>query len=43
MSEVLSSVCDIIGVHNAFTSFDYLSRGDRDGLETSAEPILVPS
>jgi len=43
MSEVLRSVCDIIGVHNAFTSFDYLTRGDRDGLETSAEPILVPA
>lgn len=43
MSDVLRSACEIIGVRNAFTSFDYLQRGDRDGLETPGEPLLVPT
>jgi hypothetical protein len=40
-SDLLHSVCEIVGIHNAFTSFDYLSRGERDGLETTGEPTLV--
>jgi hypothetical protein len=41
-SDLLRSVCEIAGVRNAFTSFDYLSRGERDGLETPGQPTLVP-
>jgi hypothetical protein len=41
-SDLLRSVCEIAGIRNAFTSFDYLRRGERDGLETAGEPTLVP-
>jgi hypothetical protein len=41
MSEVLRSVCEIIGVRNAFTSFDYLRQGERDSLATPGEPLFV--
>ena len=43
MSDVLRSACEIIGVRNAFSSFDYLQRGDRDGLEAPGELLLVPA
>jgi hypothetical protein len=42
-SDLLHSVCEIVGIRNAFTSFDYLSRGERDGLKTQVEPTLVPA
>ena len=42
-SDLLRTVCEIVGVRNAFTSFDYLKRGERDGLETPGEPVLVPA
>ena len=41
-SDLLRSLCEIIGIRNAFTSFEYLQRGDREGLETTNEPMLVP-
>ena len=31
----------ITGIHNAFTSFDYLQRGEREGLDPQSEPELV--
>ncbi len=42
-SELLRALCDIIGIWNAFTSFEYLHRGEREGLETPGEPTLVPA
>jgi hypothetical protein len=42
-SELLRAFCEIVGIRNAFTSFEYLQRGERDGLEAGVEPILVPS
>jgi hypothetical protein len=42
-SELLRAVCEIIGIPNALTSFEYLQRGEREGLETPGEPALVPS
>jgi hypothetical protein len=40
-SELLKSFADITGIRNAFTSFDYLSRGEREGLDSPAEPVLI--
>jgi hypothetical protein len=40
-SDLLRSVCEIVGFKNAFTSFDYLSRGERDGLDPPLDPVLV--
>ena len=42
-SDLLRSVCDIVGIRNAFTSFEYLKRGEQEGLEISREPMLVPA
>ena len=42
-SELLRTVCGIIGIRNAFTSFEYLHRGEREGLEPPGEPTLVPT
>ena len=42
-SELLRAFCEIVGIRNAFTSFEYLQRGERDGLEAGVEAILVPS
>jgi hypothetical protein len=42
-SDLLRAVCDIVGIRNAFTSFEYLQRGKRDGLESPGEPTLVPA
>jgi hypothetical protein len=41
-SELLRSLCDITGIRNAFTSFDYLQRGEREGLEPEAVRTLTP-
>lgn len=40
-SDLLRSVCEILGIHSAFTSFDYLQHGERDGLNPKVEPELV--
>jgi hypothetical protein len=40
-SDLLRALCDITGIHNAFTSFDYLLRGERDGLDAPGEPVLI--
>jgi hypothetical protein len=42
-SELLAAVCETVGIRNAFTSFEYLRRGERQGLEPSAEPMFVPA
>jgi hypothetical protein len=42
-SELLRGVCGIVGIRNAFTSFEYLHRGEREGLEPPGEPTLVPT
>ena len=42
-SDLLHALCEIVGIRNAFTSFEYLQRGERDGLETTGEPALVPA
>jgi hypothetical protein len=40
-SDLLRAVSEVAGIHNAFTSFDYLERGERDGLDPPSEPVLV--
>jgi hypothetical protein len=40
-SELLHSLCEIVGIRNAFTSFDYLQRGEREALDPPTEPLLV--
>lgn len=42
-SDLLRAFCEIVGIRNAFTSFEYLRRGDREGLETSGAPTFVPA
>jgi hypothetical protein len=42
-SELLRAVCEIVGIRNAFTSFEYLLRGERKGLDITGEPLLVPA
>ena len=42
-SELLRALCDIVGIRNAFTSFEYLQRGEREGLETPGELTLLPA
>jgi hypothetical protein len=32
-SDLLRALCEIVGIRNAFSSFEYLHRGDREGLE----------
>jgi len=41
-SDLLRAVCDIVGIRHAFSSFEYLHRGDRTGLEPPVELTLVP-
>jgi hypothetical protein len=41
-SDLLRAVCEIVGIRNAFSSFEYMKRGEREGLEVSREPTLVP-
>ena len=40
-SDLLHALCEIAGIRNAFTSFDYLQRGERQGLDPPSEPTLV--
>jgi hypothetical protein len=40
-SELLRDFCEIAGIQYAFTSFDYLQRGEREGLDPRMEPELV--
>lgn len=42
-SDLLRDFCEIVGIRNALTSFDYLQRGEREGLEPNSEPTLVRS
>ena len=42
-SDLLRALCDATGIRNAFTSFEYLQRGEREGLEPPVEPLLVPA
>ena len=41
-SELLRAFCDAAGIRQAFTSFEYLLRGEREGLD-GVEPTLVPA
>jgi hypothetical protein len=41
-SELLRVFCEIVGVRNAFTSFEYLQRGEREGLEPPGTVTFVP-
>ena len=40
-SDLLRALCETAGIRNAFTSFDYLQRGERQGLDPPSEPTLV--
>ena len=40
-SDLLRALCDIVNIRNAFTSFDYLARGEREGLDPPSEPEFV--
>lgn len=40
-SDLLRALCDAIGVRNAYTSFEYLQRGERDGLDPAGEPTCI--
>lgn len=40
-SDLLRAVSDILGMHSVFSSFEYLQRGERDGLFPMVEPELV--
>ena len=40
-SDLLRDVCQIMKIPNAFTSFDYLQRGEREGLDPPQEPELI--
>jgi hypothetical protein len=42
-SDLLRAFCEITRIRNAFTSYDYLQRGEREreGLEPGAAPTLV--
>jgi hypothetical protein len=41
-SDLLRAVCDIVGIRHAFSSFEYLQRGERTGLEPQTALTLVP-
>ena len=41
-SDLLRAVCEIAGIRHAFSSFDYLQRGEREGLDGAGELTLVP-
>jgi hypothetical protein len=41
-SDLLRAFCEIAGIRNAFTSFDYLQRGEREGLEPPGTVTFVP-
>ena len=40
-SDLLRGFCEITGIQSAFTSFDYLQQGEREGLDPRSEPQLV--
>jgi len=42
-SDLLRALCEETGIRNAFTSFEYLQRGEREGLESPGELALVPA
>jgi len=42
-SDLLRAVSEATGIRNAFSSFEYLQRGEREGLVLSGEPTLVPA
>jgi hypothetical protein len=41
-SDLLRAVSEATGIRNAYSSFEYLQRGEREGLVLSGEPMLVP-
>jgi hypothetical protein len=40
-SDLLHAFCEVTGIQNAFTSFEYLQRGEREGLRPPQEPAFV--
>ena len=42
-SDLLRGFCEVTRIRNAFSSFDYLRHGERDGLDPPHEPELVTS
>jgi hypothetical protein len=40
-SDLLRGFCEITGIRNAFTSFDYLQHGEQEGLDPPALPELI--
>jgi hypothetical protein len=40
-SDLLRGVTEVLGVRNAFTSFEYLHRGEREGLAPPQEPLFI--
>jgi hypothetical protein len=40
-SDLLRALCDVANIRNAFTSFDYLARGEREGLDPPSDPEFV--
>jgi hypothetical protein len=42
-SELLRAFCEVAGIRNAFTSFVYLQRGEREGLEPPGRVTRVPA
>lgn len=42
-SELLRVFCETTGIRKAFTSFEYLRRGEREGLDPEETPALIHS
>jgi hypothetical protein len=40
-SDLLRAFCEATGIRQAFTSFEYLQRGERDGLDSGRDVTLV--
>ena len=42
-SDLLRAVCETTGIRNAFTSFEYLRRGEHEGIEAPGTVTFVPA
>jgi hypothetical protein len=42
-SDLLRAVCETTGIRNAFTSFEYLHRGEHEGIEAPGNITFVPA
>lgn len=41
-SDLLRALCETAGIRHSFSSFDYLQRGEREGLDGAGQLTLVP-